>query len=106
MDETQIKPSYQEFLITRLGSLESRAPLARRLRPGAGRTVVAHEAAEALLPPHDEVGRADDREIGVPQGRNGGPWYAHARGAVVGRPNGKNPTRGNVAGLCGEADDA
>ena len=32
--------------------------------------------------------------------------YAHARGAVVGRPNGKNPTRGNVAGLCGEADDA
>ena len=27
------------------------------------RKVVAHETAEALLPPHDEVGRADDREM-------------------------------------------
>ena len=83
----------------RLGSLESRAPLARRLRAGPRRTVVAHEAAETFAPPHDAVGRADDREIGVPQGRDGGPWYAHARGAGGGRPNGKSPTRGNVAGF-------
>ena len=47
----------------RLGSLESRAPLARRLRPGARYTTVAHEAAEALTPPHNAVGRADDGEV-------------------------------------------
>ena len=40
----------------RLGSLESRAPLARRLRAGPRRKVVAHEAAETFAPPHDEVG--------------------------------------------------
>ena len=38
-------------------------PRKGRLRPGAWREVVAHEAAEALLPPHDEVGRADDGKI-------------------------------------------
>ena len=47
----------------RLGSLESRAPLARRLRAGARYTTVAHEAAEALTPPHNAVGRADDGEV-------------------------------------------
>ena len=49
-------------------------------RPGAGREVVAHETAEAFAPPDHAVGRAYDREIGVPQGRDGSPWYAHARG--------------------------
>ena len=40
----------------RLGSLESRAPLARRLRAGPRRKVVAHEAAEN--PEEPTIGRA------------------------------------------------
>ena len=64
MDETQIKPSYQEFLITRLGSLESRAPLARRLRRGSGRPLVEYEARQALEAPHHPMGRVDGSEVG------------------------------------------
>ena len=64
MDETQIKPSYQEFLITRLGSLESRAPRARRLRRGAGRPLVEDEARQALEAPHHPMGRVDGSEVG------------------------------------------
>ena len=53
MEETQIKPSYQEFLIT----------LARRLRRGSGRPLVEDEANQALEATHNPLGRVDGSEV-------------------------------------------
>ena len=47
----------------RLGSLESRAPLARRLRRGSGRPLVEDEARQALEAPHHPMGRVDGSEV-------------------------------------------
>ena len=61
-----INTRYGKGKVSPLGvfaSLWVAPPRKGRLRPGAWREVVAHEAAEALLPPHDEVGRADDGKI-------------------------------------------
>ena len=46
-------------------------PLAPRLRPGAGRAVVAHEAAEAFAPPERPLARADDGEMILSD------WHTH-----------------------------
>ena len=61
-----INTRYGKGKVSPLGvfaSLWVAPPRKWRLRPGAWREVVAHEAAETLQTPHDEVGRADDGKI-------------------------------------------
>ena len=61
-----INTRYGKGKVSPLGvfaSLWVAPPRKGRLRPGAGRAVVAHEAAETFAPPHDAVGRADDGKM-------------------------------------------